>query len=85
MLRVLRQIRDVLRVKMYPICFFLPSSDPDIQSYLLGINDAIMLPGVVSTKGTDLVQSLLKLYQPLPTPEFIPADFGEASGLINWL
>lgn len=38
---------------------------------------------MVSTEGTDLVQSLLKLnrniYQPVPTPEFIPADFGEAS------
>jgi hypothetical protein len=56
--------------------------DPDIQSCLL-IIDTIILPGVVSTEGTDLVQSLLKLnrniYQPVPTPEFIPADFGEAS------
>lgn len=53
-----------------------------MQSSLL-IIDTIMLPGVVSPEGTDLVQSLLKLnrniYQPVPTPEFIPADFGEAS------
>ena len=51
------------------------------QSCLLVI-DAIILPGVVSTEGQDLVQSFLKLknvYQPVPAPEFVPADFGEAS------
>lgn len=72
---------------MYAVCLLVFFSvrffvDPDIQSCLL-IIDTIILPGVVSTEGTDLVQSLLKLnkniYQPVPTPEFIPADFGEAS------
>jgi len=64
--KMLRHIRDVLN-----------------EDSCLLIIDTIMLPGVVSTEGTDLVQSLLKLnrniYQPVPTPEFIPADFGEAS------
>ena len=64
----------------FPILFFVV--DPDVQSSLL-IIDTIILPGVVSEESTDLVQSLLKLnkniYQPVPTPEFIPADFGEAS------
>ena len=80
---MLRQIRDVLNEDVcrlfFSILFFV---DPDIQSCLL-IIDTIILPGVVSTEGTDLVQSLLRLnrniYQPVPTPEFIPADFGEAS------
>ena len=70
--------------RMYDFVFLsiLLFVNPDTQSCLL-IIDTIMLPGVVSTEGSDLVQSLLKLnrnvYQPVPTPEFIPTDFGEAS------
>ncbi|KAF8971744.1 S-adenosyl-L-methionine-dependent methyltransferase [Flammula alnicola] len=49
------------------------------------IIDTVILPGVVPAEGQDLVQSLLKLnnkvYQPVPPPEFIPVDFGEASRL----
>ncbi|PPQ79396.1 hypothetical protein CVT25_002666 [Psilocybe cyanescens] len=47
------------------------------------IIDTVIQPGVVSSEGQDLVQSLLTLnknvYQPVPPPEFIPVDFGEAS------
>ena len=81
---MLRQIRDVLNEDVYLMFyfFFIPFFHPSIQSCLL-IIDTIILPGVVSTEGTDLVQSLLKLnrniYQPVQAPEFIPADFGEAS------
>ena len=64
---------------LFPHLFFV---DPSVQSCLL-IIDNIMLPGVVSTEDTDLVQSLLKLnkntYQPVEAPEFVPANFGEAS------
>ena len=83
---MLRQIRDVLNedvCRFFVFSFILFFVDPDIHQSCLLIIDTIMLPGVVSTEGTDLVQSLLKLnrniYQPVPTPEFIPADFGEAS------
>ena len=82
---MLRHIRDVLNEDVWLI--FPPTSsfcvDTDIFQSCLLIIDTIMLPGVVSTEGSDLVQSLLKLnrnvYQPVPTPEFIPTDFGEAS------
>jgi len=45
--------------------------------------DTVIQPAVVSPEGQDLIKSLLSLnknvYQPVPPPEFIPADFGEAS------
>jgi len=45
--------------------------------------DTVIQPAVVSAEGQDLVKSLLSLnknvYQPVPAPEFIPVDFGEAS------
>jgi hypothetical protein len=48
-----------------------------------------MLSGVVSTEGPDLAESLSKLnpnvYQPVPAPEFIPLDFGDASRIQHQL
>ena len=80
--KMLRHIRDVLNEDVCRLfCPYSSFLDAAIQSCLLVI-DAIILPGVVSTDGQDLVQSLLKLknvYQPVPAPEFVPADFGEAS------
>ena len=62
--------------------------DPSNQSCLL-IIDCIVLPGVASAKGQDLAESLSKLdtnvYQPVPAPEFIPVDFGDASRLPHLL
>lgn len=48
-----------------------------------------MLSGVVSAEGQDLAESLSKLnpniYHPVPAPEFIPLDFGDASRIQHQL
>ncbi|KIM47488.1 hypothetical protein M413DRAFT_15705 [Hebeloma cylindrosporum] len=53
------------------------------QDSCLLVIDTVIQPAVVSAEGQDLVKSLLSLnknvYQPVPAPEFIPVDFGEAS------
>lgn len=58
-------------------------TDPFFYQSCLLIIDTVIQSGVVSAEGQDLVQSLLSLnknvYQPVPPPEFIPVDFGEAS------
>ncbi|KAF9469787.1 S-adenosyl-L-methionine-dependent methyltransferase [Collybia nuda] len=45
--------------------------------------DTVILPGVVNSKGPSLSESLAKTnknsYEPVPPPEFIPVDFGDAS------
>lgn len=45
------------------------------------------MSGVASAEGQDLAESLSKMdknvYQPVPAPEFIPADFGDASRLLH--
>ena len=88
--KMLRHIRDVLNEDVCRLFFFLSSLvvDSSYQSCLL-IIDCIVLPGVASSKGQDLAESLSKLntnvYQPVPTPEFIPVDFGDASRLPHLL
>ena len=89
---MLRHIRDVLNEDVCRLFspFFLSSLivDPSNQSCLL-IIDAIVLPGVASPEGQDLAESLSKLdtkvYRPVPAPEFIPIDFGDASRLQHLL
>lgn len=91
--KMLRHIRDVLNEDVCrPFLFFFLSSslivDPSNQSCLL-IIDCIVLPGVASAEGQDLAESLSKMdtkvYQPVPSPEFIPIDFGDASRLQHLL
>ncbi|KIK07236.1 hypothetical protein K443DRAFT_627000 [Laccaria amethystina LaAM-08-1] len=64
--KMLKHIRDVLT-----------------EDSRLLIIDTVIQPAVVSSEGQELVQSLLKLnknvYEPVPPPQFIPVDFGEAS------
>ena len=73
-----------------PPIIFLSSlvADSSNQSCLL-IIDCIVLPGVASAEGEDLAESLSKLntnvYQPVPAPEFLPVDFGDASRLPHLL
>jgi hypothetical protein len=73
-----------------PSIFYISSLvvDPSNQSCLL-IIDCIVLPGVASAEGQDFAESLSKLdknvYQPVPAPEFIPVDFGDASRLSHLL
>ncbi|KAF8078981.1 S-adenosyl-L-methionine-dependent methyltransferase [Lyophyllum atratum] len=66
--RMLRHIRDVLN-----------------EDSCLLIIDTIIQPGVLSCTGPALSDSLAKSnknsYEPVPPPEFIPADFGDASRL----
>ncbi|TFK41818.1 S-adenosyl-L-methionine-dependent methyltransferase [Crucibulum laeve] len=64
--KMLKHIRDVLN-----------------EDSVLLIIDTVIQPGVVSAQGPSLTESLAKLsqnaYSPVPPPEFIPVDFGEAS------
>ena len=75
---------------MPSLFFSLPSLivDSSNQSCLL-IIDCLVLPGVASTEGQDLAESLSKLntniYQPVPAPAFIPTDFGDAGRLQHLL
>lgn len=64
--KMLKHIRDVLT-----------------EDSRLLIIDTVIQSAIVSSEGQELVQSLLKLnknvYEPVPPPQFIPVDFGEAS------
>ncbi|KDR85757.1 hypothetical protein GALMADRAFT_218846 [Galerina marginata CBS 339.88] len=64
--QMIKHIRDVLN-----------------EDSCLLVIDTVIQSAVVSKEGQDLVQSLLTLnknvYQPVPPPQFIPVDFGEAS------
>ena len=88
--KMLGHIRDVLNEDVCRLFSFYPLLvvDPSDQSCLL-IIDCIVLPGVASAEGQDLAESLSKLntniYQPVPAPEFIPVDFGDASRLPHLL
>jgi len=66
--KMLRHIRDVLN-----------------EDSCLLIMETIILSGVASAEGQDLAESFSKLdkdvYQAVPAPEFIPADFGDANRL----
>ncbi|KAG6919024.1 hypothetical protein DXG01_009734 [Tephrocybe rancida] len=73
--KMLRHIRDVLNDEASDtLCF-------DYSCLL--IIDTIIHPGVVSSAGPTLSDSLARLnkntYEPVPPPEFIPVDFGDAS------